>query len=111
MSNITLSTGETIARSTFDRRIENAKYEKRELFLEVNGYFFCERCRKNEHGCPGIAVSHLVSVADAIGRGEAEIAYDPIDMELAGQKCHREYENNFTNDERYEEYIDKKNRF
>lgn len=97
MNRVRLSTGETITRKEFDRRIINSKKLYTQLFVDKYGYVFCERCKHNE--CTFISRSHIISVKQCIETQRAELAYDLNNYEHLGIEHHRDIED-WSNDKR-----------
>ena len=86
------SNGERITQQQLDRRIKKAKAKKMQLFLEKNGYLYCEECKRND--CQPVDNSHDISVKECKESGRAELAYDVDNITLRGRKCHARKDKN-----------------
>lgn len=93
------SDGTFIDKKSVDRKITKAKEVYSQNFIDEHGYIYCERCKKNPSGCPGIARSHIISVKECQNNGTTEISWMLNNIELLGQTCHREIED-WTNEKR-----------
>jgi len=84
------STGERISKSIVDANIRKAKQEKLSKFLQDNGYYYCEDCKRND--CKPIDCSHDISVKECQENGMTELAWDVNNITLRGRACHRKHD-------------------
>lgn len=90
MNYLRTSTGERISRTTFDRRIRDAKMKKMAKVIEKEGYLCCEDCKRNT--CQPVDCSHDISVDKCIKMGRPELAYDVNNLTIRGRECHRKHD-------------------
>lgn len=84
------SDGSKVTQDQIDRKIRKAKAKKLQIFLEENGYIYCEECEKNN--CKPVDCSHDVSVQDCKDFGRTELAWDVDNITLRGRSCHGKYD-------------------
>ena len=92
MPSYELSDGSRMDKKKIDRRIAIAKKEYSENFHDGHGYIFCERCKANQHKCPGIARSHIISTDECQKSARTELSWDQRVFEHLGEKCHKDIE-------------------
>jgi len=72
-------------------KVNRAKAEKIDLFLNEYGYIFCEQCKTSnafKFDC-----SHEISVKQAKEIGQVELAWDIDNIKLRCRSCHQEHDN------------------
>ncbi len=90
MNSFKTSTGKRINKSVIDRKIRDAKELFRYTYLEKNGFYFCEKCKKS--GGTILDVSHKISVNDAQNSGKTELCWDINNMQLLCRDCHKKHD-------------------
>lgn len=90
MSTYKMSNGGRVEKAVLDRRVVRAKKRKLAEFHEINGYYFCEDCGKND--CKPIDCSHDISVKECQESGRSELAWDINNITLRGRRCHNKHD-------------------
>lgn len=93
MGKYSCSDGTKVSQDQIDRKIRKAKAKKLQIFLEKNGYIYCEECKRND--CKPVDCSHDVSVKECKETGKTELAWDVDNITLRGRACHAKYDKNY----------------
>lgn len=98
MSSYKTSTGEYITKEEIDKEVQKTKelYTQivaERLHIDPNN-IFCERCKLSNRVATGVSRSHIMSVDYCQRIGEAELAFDIMNLEHLCLDCHREIESN-----------------
>ena len=71
-------------------KINQAKEEKIQSFIDEHGYIFCEDC--NVSNSFKFDCSHEISVKEAKELGQVELAWDVLNIKLRCRHCHNNHD-------------------
>ena len=80
------SQGKGYTQEEINIRINKAKQEVKENYLDNYGYLFCTKCFKNS--CVPIDMAHMISIKKAKEMRKTELCWNIDNIKPRGRKCH-----------------------
>jgi len=80
------SDGNMYTQAEINIKINEAKAEVKQYFIDTYGYVPCSECLRND--CTPIEMSHTISIQEAKDTGRTELCWKFSNIKPRGRKCH-----------------------